>query len=79
MVVSAICPLQVVQQKTQEQEGYTAVQLGCGSKREKNVHFGYKLLTVLSERFGTVLAVMPVKIARCQLLCLTITACVPGL
>ena len=34
------CSLQVVQQKTVEQEGYTAVQLGCGSKREKNVHFG---------------------------------------
>ena len=34
--------LQVVQVKTRGREGYTAVQLGCGSKRDKQLHSGLR-------------------------------------
>jgi ribosomal protein L3 len=43
LAVTAICVFpsqQVVQAKTPEKEGYTALQIGCGSKREKQVDAG---------------------------------------
>lgn len=37
VLVLAAAPPQVTQVKTEEREGYTSVQLGCGAKRRKQV------------------------------------------
>ena len=51
-VEQQLCHLQVVQVKTPEREGYLSLQLGCGSKREKQLNGRYfKDISHLSDNF----------------------------